>query len=61
MLGLTWSVGASITKSYFDAPIFEGFDKRRDSYVSYEFGIERRISDEIQFIWILIKPKIAQI
>ncbi len=48
MLGLTWSVGASITKSYFDAPFFEGFDKRRDSYVSYEFGIERRISDKMQ-------------
>jgi hypothetical protein len=49
MLGLTWSLGASLTKSYFDAPFFEGFDKRRDAYVSYEFGVERQVSDKWTF------------
>ncbi len=48
MFGLTWSGGVSITKSSFDAPFFEGFDKRSDSYVSYEFGLERKISETIQ-------------
>lgn len=47
MLGLTWSLGASITKSYFDAPFFDGFEKRRDSYVGYEFGVERKLTEHI--------------
>jgi hypothetical protein len=48
MLGLTWSAGASITKSYFDAPFFDGFAKREDSYISYEFGVEREFSDTLK-------------
>jgi hypothetical protein len=48
MFGLTWSGGVSITKSSFDAPFFEGFDKRSDTYVSYEFGLERKISEKFQ-------------
>lgn len=47
MLGLTWSLGASITKSYFDAPFFDGFEKRRDSFVGYEFGVERKLTEHI--------------
>ena len=47
MLGLTWSMGASLTKSNFDAPFFEGFPKRNDLYVSYEFGLEREFSDKM--------------
>ncbi len=47
MLGLTWSVGVSIIKSHFDSPFFDGFEKRRDRYVSYEFGVERKISDKM--------------
>ena len=47
MLGLTWSLGASITKSYFDAPFFDSFEKRRDRYVGYEFGLERKISNNL--------------
>jgi hypothetical protein len=47
MLGLTWSLGASITKSYFDAPFFDGFETRQDRYVGYEFGVERKITDHL--------------
>lgn len=48
MLGLTWSVGASVTNSYFDEPFFDGFAKRADSYVSYEFGVEREFSNKLR-------------
>lgn len=57
MFGLTWSGGASITKSFFDAPFFDGFDKRRDSYVSYEFGLERKLSDNVNLNFDLNKAK----
>lgn len=48
MLGFTWSLGASLTKSNFDAPFYDGFAKRSDQYVSYEFGLEREFSNELR-------------
>jgi hypothetical protein len=57
MFGLTWSAGASITKSYFESPFFDGFAKRRDLYVSYEFGVEREISDKLTLSLEVTKAK----
>lgn len=47
LAGFTWSIGASINKSYFDKPFSFGFEKRRDDYTSYEFSVERPINDAV--------------
>jgi hypothetical protein len=57
LAGLTWSVGASINKSYFDKPFSAGFEKRRDDYTSYEFSVERAISDTLSMSLELTKAR----
>lgn len=57
MLGLTWSAGVSVTHSIFDAPFSDGFDRRRDLYVSYEFGVERKFSDHVSMSLALTKAE----
>lgn len=51
MLGLTWSLGASSNKSYFDEAFFDGFEKRVDNNITYEMSVERQLSDKLAFLF----------
>jgi len=51
MLGLTWSLGASSNKSYFDEAFFDGFKKRVDNNVTYEMSVERQFLDKFALLF----------
>lgn len=57
LFDLTWSLGMSMTKSYFDKPLIVGLDKRKDRYINYEVSVERNISDSLNFAIELAKAK----
>lgn len=50
MLGLTWSLGASSNKSYFDEAFFDGFEKRVDNNITYEMSVERQLTDKFALL-----------